>query len=131
MLTKPMPFYRFFSSFSLKNHFFRKIWKFPKISTILVKFQEFHQIWWNSLNSTNFGVLEFPITSIFTPSMHLKQKKVTLREVSRTAAKESLFHTKTAFSANFLFLGGISSFFVKSALFRPWASKKPPRTLCL
>ncbi len=41
MLTKPMLFYRFLSSFSLKNHFFRKKLKFPKIPTILVKFQEF------------------------------------------------------------------------------------------
>jgi len=75
MLTKPMLFYRFLSSFSLKNHFIRKKWKFPKISAILVKFQEFHQIWWNSTNSTNFGVLGFPISTIFTPSEHLKQKR--------------------------------------------------------
>ena len=131
MLTKPMPFYRFFSSFSLKNHFFRKKWKFPEISAILVKFQEFHQIWWNSPNSTNFGVPDPPKSIAFYNSLCFKAKKVTLREVSRSSAGKSLFHTKSAFSVNFCFWAEFPGFLVKSALFRPWASKKPPRTLCL
>ena len=87
MLTKPMPFYRFFSSFSLKNHFFRKRCEFPEISAILVKFQEFHQILWNSPNSTNFGVLENPTTVTIYNVFCFKAKKVTLREVSRTSAQ--------------------------------------------
>jgi hypothetical protein len=100
---------------------FRYFGKIPGISPNLVEFTKFHQFW-------GFGISN---NLHFHPIHAFKAKKVTLREVSRTAAKESLFHTKTAFSANFLFLGGISSFLVKSALFRPWASKKPPRTLCL
>ena len=103
---------------SQNSHHFSKI---PGISPNLVEFTKFHQFW-------GFGISN---EYRFHPIRALKAEKVTLREVSRTAAQESPFHTKTAFPVNFLFSGGIPSFLVKSALSRSWASKKPPRTLCL
>jgi len=72
---------------------FRHFGKIPGISLNCTKIAPFHPFW-------GFGISN---KYHFHPIRALKAKKVTLREVSRTAATKSLFHTKTAFSVNFCF----------------------------
>ena len=90
--------------------------KIPGISPNLMEFTKFHQFW-------GFAIFQ---KYRFHPIHAFKAEKVTLREVSRTAATKSLFHTKTAFSVNFCFWAEFPVFWWKVHFSGPGPPKNLP-----
>ena len=65
------------------------------------------------------------------PDHLFKAKTVTFRDIFLIFAKFQLFARKTLFPRKSGFGAKFPTFLVQNALFRFWASKKPPRSLCL
>ncbi len=71
------------------------------------------------------------ITKLIFLEQLLKAEMVRFREHFRVFAEFQLLARKTFFSWNSGFGAKFPTFLVQNALFRFWASKKPPRSLCL
>ena len=114
-----------------KNHLFRKNGEIPQNST---HFAKFHLISWNFMIFIKFwcfGASEGSFCDLSCPTHAFKAKKVTFWEVCSDFAWFSLFSRKIDFPWNFMKFCKNSISGPQKLFFRPWASKKAPRTLCL